>query len=102
MATDDHGRPEPPLDGDEVATLLGFLDYQRATFAWKTRGLSDEQLRVTRPPSASWLGGMRRHLAAVEDSWFTLVVAEQPKPEPWASADWDAVPDWDWHPADEP
>ena len=25
---DERGRPEPPLDGDELATLLGFLDYQ--------------------------------------------------------------------------
>jgi hypothetical protein len=36
---DAHGRPEPPLHGDEIATLTGFLDYQRATFAWKCRGL---------------------------------------------------------------
>ncbi len=28
---DDEGRPEPPLAGDEVETLTGFLDYQRAT-----------------------------------------------------------------------
>jgi hypothetical protein len=31
---DDHGRPEPPLAADEITTLLGFLDYQRATLAW--------------------------------------------------------------------
>lgn len=24
--SDDQGRPVPPVDGDEVATLLGFLD----------------------------------------------------------------------------
>lgn len=30
---DDHGRPEPPLEGDEVATLTGFLDYQRARWS---------------------------------------------------------------------
>lgn len=29
---DEHGRPEPPLDGDEAATLLGFLEDRRATF----------------------------------------------------------------------
>jgi uncharacterized damage-inducible protein DinB len=99
--TDDHGRPEPPLDGDERATLVGFLDYQRATFAWKTRGLTDEQLRVALPPTSMTLGGMLRHLASVEDYWFTRVIAEQPMPEPWASVDWDADPDWDWHPAGE-
>src|SRR5699024_12134117 len=37
---DEHGRPEPPLDGDEWETLTGFLDFQRATFAWKGAGLS--------------------------------------------------------------
>jgi hypothetical protein len=30
---DEHGRPEPPVAADEIATLLGFLDYQRATLA---------------------------------------------------------------------
>lgn len=30
---DEHGRPEPPPAADEAATLLGFLDYQRATLA---------------------------------------------------------------------
>jgi hypothetical protein len=32
---DDVGRPEPPLAADEAGTLLGFLEYQRATLAWK-------------------------------------------------------------------
>jgi len=36
---DEQGRPEPPLAGDETATLLGFLEYQRETFAWKCAGL---------------------------------------------------------------
>ena len=36
---DEHGRPEPPFAGDEAATLLGFLEYQRATLAWKCAGL---------------------------------------------------------------
>ena len=97
---DEHGRPEPPLDSGEVATLLGFLDYQRATLAWKCRGLSDERLRVALPPSPMTLGGLLKHLAYVEDYWFTEVVAGEPAPEPWASADFKADPDWDWHSAD--
>ena len=32
--------PEPPIAGDETATLLYFLERQRATFAWKTGGLT--------------------------------------------------------------
>jgi uncharacterized damage-inducible protein DinB len=99
MTIDDHGRPEPPLEEDERATLLGFLDYQRATFAWKCAGLSDEQLRVSLPPSPMTLGGMMKHLAVVEDWWFTEVVGEQPTPEPWAAVDWVADRDWEWHTA---
>jgi uncharacterized damage-inducible protein DinB len=83
-------RPEPPLDGDEVATVLGFLDYQRATFEWKTSRLTDDQLRVRLPPTAMSLGGMLEHLARVEDNWFSEVVAEAPTAEPWASMEWAA------------
>ncbi len=96
---DEHGRPEPPLDSGELATLLGFLDYQRATLEWKCRGLGDEQLRVALPPSPMTLGGLLKHLAYVEDFWFTEVVAGEPAPEPWASADFTADPDWDWRSA---
>jgi uncharacterized damage-inducible protein DinB len=97
--TDEHGRPVPSEVAGETATLLGFLDYQRATLEWKCRGLSDEQLRVARPPSSITLGGLLKHMAYVEDYWFTEVAGAQPTPEPWASADTKADPDWDWHSA---
>ena len=32
---DEQGRPEPPLAADETTTILGFLEYQCATLAWK-------------------------------------------------------------------
>lgn len=96
---DQHGRPWPPIGGDEVATLLGFLDYQRATLEWKCRGLSDDQMRVALPTSPVTLGGLLKHLAWVEDYWFTEVVAGEQAPEPWASADLEADPDWTWHSA---
>ena len=76
--------------------LLGFLDYQRATLAWKCGGLTDEQLRIVRPPSSVTLGGLLKHLASIEDEWFTEVVALGPPPEPWASVDQQATPDWAW------
>ena len=75
---DEHGRPEPPLESGEAATLRGFLTYQRATLEWKCRGLDDEQLRVTLPPTTMTLGGMLKHLAYVEDYWFTEVVGGEP------------------------
>jgi hypothetical protein len=96
VTIDEQGRPEPPQESGEVATLLGFLAYQRATLGWKCRGLSDEQLRVALPPTSMTLGGMLKHLARIEDYWFTEVVGGEPAPEPWASADTDADPDWDW------
>ncbi len=99
VMVDEYGRPEPPHEGGEVATLLGFLDYQRATLEWKCRGLSDEQLRVALRPSSMTLGGLLKHLACVEDAWFTEVVAGEPALEPWASVDFQADPEWTWHSA---
>ena len=96
---DEQERPEPPRDCDEAATLVGFLDYQRETLRRKCRGLTDEQLRVTLPPSPITLGGLLKHLACVEDSWFTEVVAGEPLPEPWASVDFEADADWTWQSA---
>jgi Protein of unknown function (DUF664) len=63
---DEQGRPEPPLAADEAATLLGFLEFQRATLAWKCGGLDGARLRATvgvsRPLVADALadGGLER------------------------------------------
>jgi len=99
ITTDEHGRPEAPLAHGEAATLLGFLDFQRATLAWRCRGLSDEQLRMPLPPTSMTLGGLLKHLALVEDYWFTEVTAGAPTPEPWASNNTEADPDWEWRSA---
>ncbi|HEX4728407.1 MAG TPA: DinB family protein [Jatrophihabitans sp.] len=87
---DEYGRPETPFNGNEVATLAGFLDYHRATLEWKCRGLSDDQLRAGLPTTKLTLGGMLKHLARVEDYWFGEVVADGSKLEPWASTPWAA------------
>jgi len=85
---DEHGRPQMPVAGAEVETLLGFLDFLRATVEWKCRGLDDQQLRATHPPTVITLGGLLMHLARVEDYWFGEVVAEQPKLAPWDDMEW--------------
>ncbi len=54
-----------------VETLVGFLEYQRATFAWKCRGLDASALNATVGVSTMTLGGMLKHLALVEDSKFS-------------------------------
>jgi uncharacterized damage-inducible protein DinB len=71
-------RTDPPLDGDERATLVAFLDWHRDTFAWKCEGLTDEQLRLqASPPSTLSLLGLVRHLAEVERSWFQRTMMRQ-------------------------
>lgn len=96
---DEHGRPGPPLTGSEWETLTGFLDYQRATLAWKTSGLDAEQLRRTVAASTMTLGGMLKHMAYVEDHWFGRWLWGGSGREPWASVDWDTDGDWEWHSA---
>ena len=74
----DDERPEPPYTGDERATLVGFLDFQRATLEWKCDGLSDDQLRQRPlPTSAMSLLGLVRHLADVEQNWFHVLLDGQ-------------------------
>jgi uncharacterized damage-inducible protein DinB len=96
---DKQGRPEPPLAGDEVETLLGFLDYQRATFAWKCAGLDAAGLQATVGASTMTLGGMLKHLAYVEDDWFVHDLLGEERPAPWNAVDWKADRDWEWHSA---
>ncbi|MEU7873911.1 DinB family protein [Dactylosporangium sp. NPDC049140] len=92
-------RPEPPLDGDEAATLLGFLEFQRATLAWKCAGLDAGGLNATVGASAMTLGGLLKHLAYVEDDWFVHCLLGEDRPAPWAGVDWAADRDWEWHSA---
>lgn len=93
------GRPEPPIDGSEIATLLGFLERQRATFAWKVGGLGADELRVTVAASAITLGGMLKHLARFEDDMAAEWVLGQGHRPPWDAIDWAVDQDWDWRPA---
>ena len=101
---DEHGRPEPPLAADELATLTGFLDYQRATLAWKCAGLDAAGLARTVGASSMTLGGLLKHLAYVEDSWFDRWLHDHDRRPPWDAVDWKSDPDWEWHSAaaDEP
>ena len=50
-------RPEPPIAGDDTATMLGSLERQRATFAWKCAGVGQEGLQATVGASNLTLGG---------------------------------------------
>jgi uncharacterized damage-inducible protein DinB len=96
---DEQGRPEPPLAAGEAATLLGFLEFQRATLAWKCAGLDEAGLGATVGASSMTLGGMLKHLAYVEDWWWSEWLHGREPGPPWDTVDWDADPDWDWHSA---
>jgi pimeloyl-ACP methyl ester carboxylesterase/uncharacterized damage-inducible protein DinB len=96
---DEAGRPEPPLAAGEVETLLGFLDYQRATLAWKCGGVDAAGLQVTTAATEMTLGGLLKHLAYVEDSWFSRSLFDRTPAPPWDTVDWSADQDWDWHSA---
>lgn len=95
MTTFEDIRVALPTAGDETQTLLGALDRNRRTFAWKCLGLPAEDLRRTLAPSTLTLGGLVKHMALVEDHHFTLQF-DATMPEPWASVDWDAEPEYPW------
>src|ERR1700733_8416595 len=96
---DEYGRPEPPVAEDEVATLLGFLDWQRATLAWKCAGVDAAGLRATTAASSMTLGGLLKHMALVEDIWFSGYLHGLGDSPPWDTVDWKADPDWEWRTA---
>jgi uncharacterized damage-inducible protein DinB len=98
---DEQDRPEPPVAGDETATLPGSLERTRATLAWKCGGLDAAGLRSTLAPSTITLGGLLKHLALVEDDYFSRRLHGRELGPPWDMVDWDADPDWDWHSAAE-
>ncbi|MGH2533651.1 MAG: DinB family protein [Thermomicrobiales bacterium] len=98
-SVDEQRRPEPPVAGDEAATLLGYLERQRATFAWKCEGLDAAALRATLGPSSMTLGGMLKHLARFEDDMSSEWLHGREQRPPWNMVDWDADHEWDWRTA---
>ena len=72
-------RTKPPTDdvgaAGERATLMTFLDYQRAILARKANGLTDEESRRTAcPPSDLTILGLIRHMADVDKGWSQRAV----------------------------
>lgn len=97
---DEHGRLHPPEKSGEVATALGFLDYQRETLEWKARGLDADGLRATTAASSLTLGGILKHMAWVEQYWFSYWMWNREPTEPWRSVDWSSDRDWEFTSAD--
>ncbi len=88
-------RPRPfPAAPNEIEALLGALHRNRRTFAWKTSGLDADAMRRTLGASTLTLGNLVKHLALVEDHYFTHQLLGREYPDVWAPmADDD---DWPW------
>ncbi len=96
ITLDEQGRPEPPLAANEATMLVGFLDFHRATLAWKCSGVDAAGLRATVGASSMTLGGLLKHLAYVESDWFSRWLHDRDREPPWDTVDWSADRDWDW------
>jgi len=86
---------EPPLAGSESEHLVGALDRLRTTFRWKAGGLDAAALRARTGASSLTLGGLLKHLAAVEDYTFTTKLSGEPLGPPWDDTGWDGDDDWE-------
>ena len=92
-------RTSPPTHGPEHAQLRAWLDFHRDTLRSKCEGLSQGELAQTLPPSTLSLGGLMKHMALVEDNWFSVVLLGNEDAAPWQGLDWDADPDWEFRTA---
>jgi hypothetical protein len=101
MSSEQQGFPEPPAVGDEASTLVGSLERQRATFAWKCAGLGRDGRARRLEPSALTLGRLLKHLAYMEDLNFTRDLAHGDLPRPWADVDQEGRSEWVFTSADD-
>jgi hypothetical protein len=81
------------MAGTDVETVIGSLERQRATFAWKAFGLDAAGLNATIGASSLTIGGLLKHLALVEETYFSVRLHGNEYGEPWTSAD-PNDPDW--------
>ena len=78
---------EPPAAGTEAEQLAGALERLRATFRWKADGLGADGLAARIGASSLTLGGLLKHLAAVEDYTFGTKLSGEPVGSPWNAGD---------------
>ena len=69
-----HTPADVPAVTGERADLLAMLAKHRHFLRFTTRGLTDEQARQRTTVSELCLGGLIKHVAAVEQSWANFIV----------------------------
>jgi uncharacterized damage-inducible protein DinB len=73
---------------DEQDALLAYLDQQRDVLVLTSYGLTDEEARATPARSALSVGGIVKHVTAVEREWMAIVEQRQAPFDP--TLDWEA------------
>src|SRR5262249_26290444 len=58
-------------------------------------------LRATTAASTMTLGGILKHMALVEEGWFSCDLHGRQHTPPWDAVDWESDPDWEWRTAAE-
>lgn len=99
----DTGEREMPhvYTAGERETLEGMLEWYRAGVQAKLDGMTQDHATASPVRSGSSVAGVVKHLAVVEDAWFTMDLAGEG--DPWAHVDWEGDRDWEWRTArDEP
>jgi hypothetical protein len=83
----------PQAGTGERADLVDVLRRHRSLFLRPMAGLTDEQARLTPTVSALSLGGLVKHVAAVERQWASFVVDGPAETAvDWANVDWSNPP----------
>lgn len=80
---------EPPLAGTEVEALIGSLNRMRGYLLWKCGGLDAAGIRATLGPSTLTLGGLLKHLSAVEAVTFAWKLHGRRPFPPFDEWNWD-------------
>jgi hypothetical protein len=100
MTTTQHSTPPTTaaspsrLTNRERADLVDVLRTHRSLFRLTVAGLTDEQARLAPTVSTLSLGGLIKHVTAVERQWASFIV-NGPVPSPdvdWTSVDWSNPP----------
>ncbi|WP_460663511.1 DinB family protein [Kribbella swartbergensis] len=90
----------PEVAAGERLMLEQFLDFHRAGVLRTLDQVTDEQAAARVLPATDLtVGGIVKHLAAVEDLWFSHKLLDVPSAEPWRSAPFAEDRDWEFHSA---